>query len=139
MTFVYTPRTKTQIERRAHQNYAGDSKTALVVAKKRTANPRTPALPDGIKRGGLFSREALIAANQRYRAELAEQQATAKTKEALLLEAAAVTDLTALTPVQIAEFTGMSAAWVRKTLRAAGLMAPAKPCKSTAFVTGGRQ
>jgi hypothetical protein len=117
----------------ADEQYCPCPKFVSPNTKKRTIKAA------GFKCGRLIPREDLIAANQRYLAEQAAQAGPVEDKAAMLLEVAAETDLTALTPAQIAEFTGMSTAWVRKTLRAAGLMAPAKPRKSTAFVTGGSQ
>lgn len=104
-------------------------------AKKRTAAPRTSALPDGIKHGGLIPRAALQAAHENYRREQTKQQPAPKTKEALLLEAAAEADLTALPVKDIAALTSMSAAWVRKILRAHNLLAPAKPRKTTSTLS----
>lgn len=108
-------------------------------AKQKTAKPRTPALPSGIKRGGLIPREDLIAANQRYLAEQAAQATPHEDKAAVLLEVAAEVDLKALSTKRIAEFTGMSLSWVRKVLRRAGILAPATPRRTTAFTTGGSQ
>jgi hypothetical protein len=101
-------------------------------AKKRTRVPKT--IPNGVH-GGLFSRAALQAAHERYLTEQRAAEAGLKTKQTLLLEAAAEADLTALSVEQIAEFTDMSAAWVRKTLRAAGLLTPATPRRRTITTT----
>lgn len=108
-------------------------------AKKRTAKPHTPALPSGIKRSGLFSHEALLCAHENYLREQATLATPLVDKVAVLLEVASEVDLTALSTAQIAEFTGMSPSWVRKTLRAAGLIAPATPRRTTTFTTGGSQ
>jgi hypothetical protein len=89
-------------------------------AKKRTAKPRTPKprLPDEIKSSGLIPRADLVRAHENYLREQAAPKS--KTKEEILIEV--FREDSTLTPAQLSEASGRSQAWVRKHLRAAGLM-----------------
>jgi hypothetical protein len=104
----------------------------LLRPRKTAKPPKT--VPDRVH-GGLIPRADLMRAHENYLREKAAQNGPVKTKETLLLETAAEADLTALSVKQIATLTGMSATWVRKTLRAAGLMAPATLRKRTITTT----
>jgi hypothetical protein len=78
----------------------------------------------GQKFMGLIPDADLIAANKRYREQQPKPQPSNQEKARSLIEA--VTKDPSLTVAQLANAIGMSPSWVRKTLRAAGLMPPAK-------------
>jgi hypothetical protein len=115
------------------EDYCPCKKFVSPFAKKKAAKSRTPKITD-FKSGGLIPREDLIAAHRRYLAEQAAQAGPKIDKVKVLLEV--VREDPNLTVAVLADASGMSQAWVRRHLRAAGLLAPAKPRKSTAFATG---
>jgi AraC-like DNA-binding protein len=82
----------------------------------------------GQKFMGLIPDADLIAANERYRREQPKPQPSNREKTRILIEV--VTEDSSLTVQELADASDMSPSWVRKTLRAAGLMTPAKPRKS---------
>jgi hypothetical protein len=112
------------------EHYCPCKKWVSPLAKKRAANP-SKALPDGVNFRSLIPREALQRAHDCY---LQQQAAQKVDKAKVLLEV--VREDPSLTVQQLAEASGMSASWVRKHLRQAVLLAPAKSRKNTAFTTG---
>jgi hypothetical protein len=69
-----------------------------------------------------------------HRDYLAQQSPQPKSKEQILVEV--FREDSTLTPAQLSEASGHSQAWVRKHLRAAGLLPPSRKKAQTAFVTG---
>jgi hypothetical protein len=106
-------------------HYCPCKKFISPLAKKKAAKSRTTPLPDGMKHEGLIAREALLAANRLYLQEQDGQAEPKVDKAKVLLEV--VREDRTLTIAQLTEASGMSPSWLRKHLRLAGLMAPAKP------------
>jgi AraC-like DNA-binding protein len=90
----------------------------------------------GQKFMGLIPDADLIAANKRYREQQPKPQPSNQEKARSLIEA--VTEDSSLTVGELADASGMSPSWVRKTLRSAGLMPPAKPRNTGPDFVAGR-
>jgi hypothetical protein len=115
----------------ADEHYCSCKKWISPRAQKRTAKPRTEPANE-VECKTLIPRADLERAHANYIAEQATPKS--KTKEEILIEV--FREDSTLTPAQLAEASGRSQAWVRKHLRAAGLMPPSKS-RGKAFTTGG--
>jgi hypothetical protein len=117
----------------ADEHYCSCKKWKSPRAQKRTAKPRTEPANE-------FECKTLIPLADLERAHanyLAEKQGApkSKTKEEILIEV--FREDSTLTSAQLSEASGRSQAWVRKHLRAAGLIPPSKSRgKAVPFTTG---
>ena len=109
------------------------SKFVSPFLKKKTAKPRTPVEQVGRT---LIPREALLAAKARYLAEHPEAAPVVDKAKLFLDTIAEYPDLLSLTTRELSTATGLSQSWVRRTLKAAGIVLAKASRKTTAFMTG---